>query len=96
MREDMGILVDGTVLDDVLAAVTDIHHLTEAAVEEENLDIERPALHVLIETIEIRIVLHLLVMGIPVEMLGQESRQGRLARAYVASYCDMHNTLVLG
>jgi hypothetical protein len=53
-------------------------------------------LHVFIETIEIRIVLHLLIMRLPVEMLGQESRQGRLARAYVASYCDMRNTLVLG
>ena len=92
----MGVLVDGAILNHVLAAIADVHHLTEAAVQEEDLDVERPALHVLIETVEIRIVLHFLVVRLPVEMLGQEPRQGSLARAYVASYCNMHNTLVLG
>ena len=89
----MGILIDGTVLDDILATIADVHHLTETAVEEENLDIERPSLHILVKAVEIGIVFHLLIMRFPVEMLGQKPREGRLPRAYVACYCDVHNIL---
>ena len=78
-REDVRIFVDGAVLDDVFAALADVHHLTETAVEEENLDVERPALHVLIEAVEVRVVFNFLIMRLPVEVLGQQSREGRFA-----------------
>jgi hypothetical protein len=91
----VGIFIDGTVLDDVLAAVADVHHLTEATVEEENLDVERPTLHVLIETVQIRIMFNLLIMRLPIEMLGEKAREGRLSRTNIACYCDVHIAMFL-
>ena len=68
-RENISIFVDSSVLDDIVAALAYLHHLTETAVKEIYLQVERPALHIFIKTLQIRIVVDLLEMRLPSEML---------------------------
>ena len=82
--EDVGILVDGSVLHDRPVSVEDFEHLLVAAVEEENLEVKRPALHVVIEIAQVRVVVGRFVMDIPSEVLGQLFSEGGLAGADVA------------
>ena len=52
-------------------------NLRKAAVQEENLQVERPAHHVAVKIIQVGIVVYFFVMGLPAVMLGEESREGR-------------------
>ena len=63
------VLIYGTVLDDLFSRLTDLNDLTETAVEEIDLQVKGPALHVLVEVIEIGIVIHILILGFPAVML---------------------------
>jgi len=68
--EDIGILIDGPVLDDIFARLADLDDLAEPAVQKIDLQVERPALHVLVKVIEIGIIIHVFILGFPGIMLG--------------------------
>jgi len=87
--EDAGIFVNGAVLNDGFLAALDIDHLAEAAVEKEDLQVEGPTRHVLVKVEEIRVVLHVLVMGFPPVVFSQQLRQRGLAGANVSGYGHM-------
>ena len=91
-REDIGILIQRPVLDDVLALLPDVQQLTRPGMKIVNLDIERPAPHILIKTVDIRIRLRRLIdRPVPV-MTGQQLSQCGLPRADISCNSDMHNT----
>ena len=69
--EDACVLVDSTVLDDVLVRLSNLHHILEAFVEEEHLQVERPATHICIEILQVGIELHTLESGLPAIVLGE-------------------------
>ena len=89
-RKDAGILVNSTILDDVLVGLVDLHNVLEALVEEIDLEVERPACHVGIEIRQIRIVLHALEARLPAIMFGQHVGQRCLTTADITCYCNMH------
>jgi len=63
--EDLGILEDGTVLDDSVLALGYFHNIMESLVEEVYLEIERPSLHILVVVGEIWIVIDWLEVWLP-------------------------------
>jgi hypothetical protein len=67
--KDEGIFVDGPILDDGHISLPDIEHLLIPAIEEIDLKIERPALHIIIEIAEVRILGCILIMHLPAVML---------------------------
>ena len=56
--QDRTIFEDGAVLDDDVVGLGNFDHFLETAVEEVNLKVERPSLHVGIEVGEIGVVAH--------------------------------------
>ena len=54
----MRIWRDGTVLDDYLVKLRDVHNILETLVKEINLKVERPSLHILIEVRQIWIIVY--------------------------------------
>ena len=73
--------------------LADLDHVEEALVEEVDLDIERPAFHVVVEISQIGVEVHGFVFGGPVEVVDQHPGEGGLAAADVACYRDMHTAL---
>ncbi len=88
--EDAGVLVDCPVLDDDIAAPGDVHDILEPLVQEINLKIERPTLHVGVEIGKIRVEVNRFELGRPAVMGRQHLCQGGLAAAYVACYRNVH------
>ena len=68
--EDVGVLVNGAVLDDVFVLAPKAVNLAEAAVQEVNLQVERPPHHVVVELVEVGVFVHFLEVGLPVVVLG--------------------------
>ena len=90
-RKDPGILIDGPVLDYDVLLLGDFNHVLEALVEEINLEIERPPLHIFVEISEIGIKIHGLELGGPAIMGGQHLGKRGFAAAYVSGDSYMHN-----
>ena len=90
-RENKGILVDSTVLHHGIRALLNVDNLLETVVQEINLQIERPPWHIVIEIVKVRVVLNVLVVGLPVKALGQNLRQSSFTGTYVAGNSDMFN-----
>ena len=74
-REDVGVLVDGSVLDDGLALLLHLNQLREAASKEVHLQVERPTGHVLVEIVEVGVVVHFFKVGSVAVVLGQQRGQ---------------------
>ena len=89
--EDIGILVEGAVLDKVDARLLDVVYLLEAGVKEINLEIETPATHVLVEAVDVRIVVRRFEQSLIAVMFGQLLGEGGFPRTDISCYCDMHN-----
>ena len=89
--EDACVLKDGAVLDDGVLALRYFDDVAEALVEEIDLQVEAPAVHVLIEVVEIRICLHGLEARRPAVALDEQLGEGGLAAPYVSGYCYMHD-----
>src|SRR5690606_39175477 len=49
LRKDVGILINGAILDNVCFLLLQLHNMAEAAVEEKNLQVKRPTFHVAIK-----------------------------------------------
>ena len=87
--EDVGILVDGSVLHDRPVSVEDFEHLLVAAVEEENLEVKRPALHIVVEVTQVGVVVGRFVVDIPTEVLTQLFGEGGFTGADIAGDGDV-------
>src|SRR5882762_8844862 len=94
-REDMRILINGPVLDHRLGPRVDLQQLVQPAVQKEDLQVERPARHVLIKIVQVRIMIHILELRDPFVMLAQHLRQRRFACADIPRYGDMLRFLIL-
>ena len=88
--KDTGILEDGAVLDDGVGTLGNLDHLLEALVEEVDLQVERPPLHVGIEVLQVGVVVYGFESGGPSVTVGQHFGQRGLTTANVSCYCDMH------
>jgi len=66
--KDIGILVDGAVLNGGPVISTDFIDLPEPAIQKKDLQVERPPGHILIEVAQIRIVIHGFIERKPVVM----------------------------
>lgn len=89
--EDACVLEDRAVLDDGLLRLGDGHDIAKPLVEEIDLEIERPPLHVSIVVFEVRIVVHGLVVGSPSVAFGQQSGEGGLSRTNVSGDSNVHD-----
>ena len=94
VREDVRILVDRAVLEDHprLAVGDHAHRLLDAAPEERNLKIERPAVHILVEVADIGIVA-LLEVALGVVALRKDLGKRRLAAPDVSGYGYVHGSI---
>ena len=95
-RENARVLEDGTVLYDSVVALGNLYNLLEAFVEKVNLQVERPSVHVFVEVVEIRIVVHWLKFGYPAITFGQKFGERGLAASYISCYCDVHDVVRVG
>ena len=91
-RKNVRVLVDGSVLDDLLSAFLQFSQLSESRSQEENLQIERPTLHVLVEIIQVRVVIHLLEMRLVAVVFCEERGQRSLSRPDVSGDGNVHNS----
>jgi hypothetical protein len=69
-RKNVGILINGPVLDDVFPAFPDLQHLAETRVQEIYLEVKAPAFHLMVKIIKVRIVDYVFKMWLPLELLG--------------------------
>lgn len=88
-REDVGIFVYSTVLHHRSVTAEDLEHLLITAVEEEDLKVERPALHVVVEVAQVGVVIGRFVMNVPSEMAAQLLGKGGLTGADVSGDRDV-------
>src|SRR5207247_10651182 len=65
-------------------ALAELHLGLEALAEEVDLQVEAPALHILVEWVQVGVLDHRLVMSGPAQLLRQPVRELRLAHADVA------------
>ena len=82
-REDTGILKDGAVLHHRFGTFGNFDHIPEPLVEEIDLQIKRPPLHIGIIVGQIRIVVHRFEVRMPAVSLGEHLGQRSLAAAYI-------------
>ena len=88
--KDVGILVYGAILEDILLArAQHIERLLDAATQERNLQLEGPAVHILVEVTDIRIITLLIVGFCPVTAC-KNLRQRSLAASDISCYCYIH------
>ena len=88
-RKNVGILVDGAVLNDSAIALKDFQNLPIPAVEEENLKIERPAVHVVVKITQVGIIVGAFVVYLPTELFAQLGAKRGFARADIAGDGDV-------
>lgn len=89
--KDVGVFKDGAILNDGALALQDFENLPVTAVEEVNLKIERPAMHVVVEIAEVGIVLGAFVMHLPAELPAQLCAKSGFAGANVSGNGDVLN-----
>ena len=89
--EDIGIFINGSVLNNRLIAFADLAHLAEPAVEKINLQVESPPGHVFVKIAEVRILFHRFVQRSPAIMPGELLSQRRFSRANVSRDGDVFN-----
>ena len=70
-RKNIGVFVDGAVLNHVFALTPYAVNLAEPAVQEVNLQVEGPSRHVVIKLVEVGILVHLFKVGLPAIVLGE-------------------------
>jgi len=88
--KDACILENGAVLNDGFGALANLHDVLEALVQEVDLEVERPAAHVLIEIVEIGVVVDGLEACRPAVVGSKELGEGGFATTYVSCDGDMH------
>src|SRR5690606_14423697 len=89
--EDVSILVNRTILNDGFSALPDLKNLTETAVEEVYLKVERPSFHLMVKIVKIRVVYNVFKMRLPLEMFRQKPCQCSLSRTDISGNCYVHS-----
>ena len=89
--KDACVLEDGAVLDDGVLTLGDLHDVAKALVEEIDLEVEAPAVHVLIEVVKIWVCFYWLETRRPAVTLDEQLGEGGLAAPNVSSNGNMHN-----
>jgi hypothetical protein len=69
--KNISIFINGPVLDHVFSAVSDLNYLPEPGIQKIDLQVKRPALHVLVKTMQVRIVFNIFVLWFPIKMFCQ-------------------------
>ena len=87
--EYIGVFIDGPVLDYGPVSAQDFEHLLVSAVEEEDLQVERPTLHIVVEVTQVRVVVGRFIMDIPAEVLTQLFGEGGFTCADIAGDGDV-------
>ena len=90
-RKNVGIFVDGPVLHNGLITPVNAQYLCVTIMEEIDLQVERPALHIQVEIAEVGIIVRRLIMHFPTEVFAQLSAEGGFASTDVAGYRDVFN-----
>ena len=92
--EYLCILKDGAVLYDYVVGLGNLHHLFETAVEEIDLQVERPPLHVAVEVGKIWVVVNRLEAWCPSVSSGQQLGKCGLTASYVSGNGYVHEFFV--
>ena len=90
-REDAGILEDSPVLNDIFLAFRYFHHLFKPFVQEVNLQVEGPSVHIGVEVLEIRVVVYGFEARLPAISFGEHSGECGFSASDVTGYCDVHS-----
>ena len=90
-REDMGVFINGSILDHPLSAFLQFSKLCKSRSQEKHLQIKGPTLHVLVEIVQIWVVIYLLKMRLVAVVFREESRERRFSRPNVSGYSNVHN-----
>jgi hypothetical protein len=85
--KNIGIFIDGAVLDDATFAAANLKDIVEAVVEEIDLQVERPTLHVFIEIVYVGIFFNIFEVWLPIEMVGEEFGKGGFSGTDVSGKC---------
>lgn len=64
--ENVRILINGSILNNLLSLTPYLYNLAKATIKEEDLQVETPALHVLVKVVEVGVVIYILVLWLPV------------------------------
>ena len=89
-REDACVLEDGAVLDEGVFRLRYLDHLLEAAVEEVDLQVERPAGHIGVEVGQVGVVLYRLETGRPAVVVGEHLGERGLTATDVSGNSNVH------
>src|SRR5437764_110441 len=96
--KDECIFVDSPVLDNRFSRCPDFKYFLKPVVQVIHLHMERPALHILVEVINIGIGFYVLILWLPVVLAGEQLRERCLPGAYITSdtnmlkcFCSRHN-----
>ena len=89
-RKDERIFVNGAVLYHVPVVPTDVHHLPKTAVQEVDLEVERPTLHFRVEVVQIGVFINILKVRFPTVVSGQQLGQGSLPRPNISGNGYVH------
>ena len=84
------IFINRPVLDDLIARLANSDDLTETAVQKIYLEVEGPPLHVLVKVVEVGIIVHIFVLGLPAIMFCEQAGEGGLPRPDIPGYGYMH------
>ena len=73
--EDVCVFVNGAILDHISSALANVVYLLKTTVKKEDLQVERPTLHVLVKIKEVWIIVHFFLLHVPSVMLGKQLSQ---------------------
>ena len=88
--KNIGILINRTILNDRFARFSDLKDLVKPGIEELDLKVERPTLHICIKIVQVRIIIDILIMRFPHEMFAKYAGQSSFARSDIPRYCNVH------
>lgn len=87
--EDIGIFVDGTVLNNGLIAVPDLVHLIKPAIQKIDLQMKGPTGHIRIKILQVRIVIYRFIQRCPTIVSGKSFGEGGFSGANIAGNGDV-------
>lgn len=95
-RKYIGVLIDGSVLNDGLITVPDLVHLIKTAVEEINLQMKGPSGHVRIEILQVGIMIYRFIQWSPSIMSGKSFSKGGFSGTNIAGNGDVSEGWIHG
>jgi len=88
-RKYLSILIYGTILNDAMRSFLNLALMVKPARQEKHLQIKRPAMHVIVEVAQVRIIIHAFEIGLPLEVVRQKLSQRTLPGADITCYSDI-------